>query len=341
MSERSPSADPQSTARFAARAFAVLAALTFCLIVVGALVRANDAGLACPDWPLCHGQAVPEFDLKIAFEWGHRIFAGAISLGLVALSWLGLRDPVLRGVLRPRLIFAWVLLATQVVFGGLTVLLLLAPWTVSVHLVLGNAFFVTLVWISRDLSEMALGPAERPPLPSPATAALAGIVASCLVLQIVLGGMVSSHYAGLACTDFPTCDGASMAPTFQGLVGVHVLHRLNGFALFFAFALMAAATWRRGRCGTLGATGLALVTAQIGAGAANVLLGLPQVLTAVHTALAAAIVLVTALLVREVAGLRVALPGRPVAPGASASGTLHGVAVGVEMGSPAATRLGK
>ena len=53
----------------------MVAGLTFCLIVVGALVRANDAGLACPDWPLCYGEFVPTFDLKVAFEWGHRVFA--------------------------------------------------------------------------------------------------------------------------------------------------------------------------------------------------------------------------------------------------------------------------
>ena len=61
-----------------ARGFTGIAFLTFCLIVVGALVRANDAGLACPDWPLCHGKVVPTFDLKVGFEWGHRVFAFAI-----------------------------------------------------------------------------------------------------------------------------------------------------------------------------------------------------------------------------------------------------------------------
>ena len=62
--------------------FAGLALLTLGLIVVGALVRAYDAGLACPDWPLCKGALVPGFDFKVAFEWGHRVFAAAISIGL-------------------------------------------------------------------------------------------------------------------------------------------------------------------------------------------------------------------------------------------------------------------
>ena len=40
-------------ARKLGRAFFALAALTYGLIVLGALVRAHGAGLACPDWPLC------------------------------------------------------------------------------------------------------------------------------------------------------------------------------------------------------------------------------------------------------------------------------------------------
>ena len=65
-----------------------------------------------------------------------------------------------------------------------------------------------------------------------------------MVLQFVLGGLVSSHYAGLACTTFPLCNGDSLAPTFTGPVGLHVLHRLNAYALCVAFALFA---WRAPR----------------------------------------------------------------------------------------------
>lgn len=299
--------------------FFVLSGLTFCLIVVGALVRAHDAGLSCPDWPLCHGQVVPSFDLKIAFEWGHRVFAGSISLGLVALSWLGLRSGAVKGPLRPRLAAAWVLLITQIVFGGLTVLLQLAPWTVSVHLILGNLFCLTLLWIGFDLREGFRAreragrggdaAVDEPTALSSSVPMFAAVAATALLLQIVLGGWVSSHYAGLACTRFPTCDGQAIVPTLHGPVGMHVLHRLNGFVLLGALAGLAWLTRRAGRVGRLALIATGLVVVQIVVGVANVLLELPISLTGLHTGLAAAIILTTGLLVRDVIAARALVPG--------------------------------
>ncbi len=293
-----PDNSPANLSRLS-RGFAVLAALTFCLIVVGALVRANGAGLACPDWPLCFGEVVPEFDLKVAFEWGHRVFASFVSLGLLVLSVMSWHLPPMRG----RLGAVWLLLAVQIVFGGLTVLLSLAPWTVTVHLILGNLFCLSLLWISRDLSE-DFG-ARRRALEIPAALGwLVMAVAVTVGLQMVLGGWVSSHYAGLACIDFPTCDGKEIVPTLEGGVGMHVLHRLNAFLLLALYAATAYFARGRRRIGVLAQFGLVLTLAQIGAGVANVLFLLPIPVTALHSALAAAIVLATAMLVREALGAR-------------------------------------
>ena len=281
-----------------ASGFAVLAVLTLGLIVVGALVRAFDAGLACPDWPLCKGALVPSFDFKVAFEWGHRVFAAAISLGLVGLTAGVWRTPSLWREMRTHLAWIWAVLLTQILFGGLTVLLLLAPWTVSVHLVLGNIFCVALLWTALDLREPSTA---RPPEAalSGSVASLIALVSLCLFLQIVLGGWVSSHYAGLACPNFPTCDGQSFVPTWQGLTGIHLLHRFNGFLLLGGFLALAASARGSGRVGMWSSVGLILVATQVCVGIANVLLQLPVAVTGLHSALAAAIIAVTAILVRE------------------------------------------
>ncbi len=288
-----------SATQWLAIGFSVLTGVTFCLIVLGASVRANDAGLACPDWPLCFGEFIPAINVKVAFEFGHRVLAGLVSTGLIVLSVLAWRQQSLRRLLAPRLVWVWLLLATQVAFGGLTVLLRLAPWTVSAHLILGNAFCLTLLWIARDLFEAGSEPVRRPSLRI-GVRVLACCVAGCLFLQLVLGGFVSSYYAGLACTTFPTCNGDVIAPTFSGVVGLHVFHRLNGFLLLSGYALLV---WRMrglGSLGRLAQMGLGLVIVQIGLGVADVLLEIPVEITALHTATAAIIVLTTATLMREV-----------------------------------------
>jgi cytochrome c oxidase assembly protein subunit 15 len=289
-----------------AHGFSLLGGFTYLLIVLGALVRANNAGLACPDWPLCFGELLPQLDLKVALEWGHRALAGSVTLGLVGLTWAARTRPEIWTRLRSRLAVNWALLATQIVFGGLTVLLLLAPWTVSVHLLLGNSFFAVLVWTALDLYQRDRPSLVPEPL-SPSTRVLTATTVTLLILQLALGGLVASHYAGLACSAFPTCNGDSIAPQLTGLVGLHVLHRLNGVALLSSFLLLALTTRRGDSVGQLARTGTRLVAVQMAIGVADVLLRLPVELTALHSAMAAAIALTTALLAREVVTARAEL----------------------------------
>jgi cytochrome c oxidase assembly protein subunit 15 len=295
---------PRST--LLSRGFVALTGATFVLMVLGSVVRAKGAGLSCPDWPLCFGQLIPQFNIQIVLEWGHRVFAGSVTLLLGLMSLRVVRDRGLRQAVGRSLAFAWVLLAVQVVLGGLTVLLLLAPWTVTGHLLVGSTFCATLLWIARDLSEGTHAQDPRP-LPFGVSVLLLG-VATVLLVQIALGGFVSSHVAGLACAHFPTCDGEAWAPSLHGLVGMHVLHRFGGYTVGLGFLALAIASRKHGRVGTLSRLGLRLVIVQIALGAANVVTRIPVEITALHSAVAAAIVLVTTLLVRDWVRSRSAVP---------------------------------
>jgi cytochrome c oxidase assembly protein subunit 15 len=303
-----PVGDEALRARRLARAAGALVALTTCLMVLGALVRAHGAGLACPDWPLCFGELVPRFDFHVAFEYGHRVLAGSVALLFTGLAAAVLRDPRLRPhLLRPTATAAG-LLALQVVLGGLTVLHLLAAWTVTAHLLVANAFNATLLVVVLRLRERAGPPAAalpeaaRTPARRPLRAA-----AGLLALQLALGGLVSSTYAGLACPAWPACSEGAWFPSFAGSVGLHLAHRWNAYLLL---AALAGAAWTaRGAAATgrLATLALALALAQTAVGVANVLLRIPVEVTGLHTLLAALLVLV---LTAALHGLRERGPGR-------------------------------
>ncbi len=284
----------QQRARRLARAFASVAALTYGLIVLGALVRAHGAGLACPDWPLCFGELVPRFDLRVAFEYSHRVAAGTISLLFLGCAVAALRDDAIRAASGRLLLVTAGVLGVQILLGALTVWHLLASWTVTAHLLTGNTFALCLAFTARRLHRLAAPPPPRPPVSRVVQIVLLA-TAVLLFCQMVLGGLVSSTYAGLACSEWPTCNGGVFFPSFEGALGIHLLHRLGAYSLV---TLIAVAAWLgRDQAGVAGWLRLAfaVVVAQVGVGVANVLLRLPVEVTGLHSALAAGLVLCVAL----------------------------------------------
>ena len=282
-----------------ARAFAVLACATYALIVLGALVRAHGAGLACPDWPLCFGAFVPRFDVKVAFEWGHRVSASAVSLGFVTLGVIAWRNPEARRAVRPKLLaVAAGLLALQVLLGALTVWRLLAAWSVTSHLLTGNAFAACLVLMSARLFDASSH--RTPPSHSGALRTAVTATSLLLVFQVALGGLVASRFAGLVCQEWPSCNDGEWFPAFEGALGLQITHRLVAYSL--ALAIGACALLGRGptRLARLLAAASGLVVAQIAVGVANVLLRLPVEVTGAHSALAAGLIATMTLALREV-----------------------------------------
>ena len=306
--------------------------LTFDLVLFGAFTRLTDSGLGCPDWPGCYGAASPigaKEDIHAAqtamptgpvtfskawIEMIHRYLAtgvGVLILVLTAVSWMERRRLSL-SPWWPTFTLFWVCL--QGAFGAWTVTLKLFPAIVTLHL-LGGLVLLAL------LRAQALRYAQADPvaplvpalLPSRTRWAM-GLVFALLWCQIALGGWVSTNYAVLACTDFPTCQGSwwpamnfhegfflwrelgegrsGASIPFDALTAIHYVHRLTAYAVFAALGWLA---WRLWSLPVLRGTArwiVALALWQLLTGLSNVLLDWPLLGAVGHTGGAAGLVLV-------------------------------------------------
>jgi cytochrome c oxidase assembly protein subunit 15 len=265
--------------------------LMFALIVVGSIVRTTGSGLSCPDWPLCHGRLIPPFDFNIWMEWLHRLIALMVGLLLFATAGLVLARRETRGRLGGLAALSVALYLSQALLGALTVWKLLDPSVVSGHLAVGLLLFAALVTIAvsagLEAAPDALAKAgPRAPDHLPWFAA-ATVLTWC---QAVLGGMVSTNHASLACPDWPACNG-EWFPPLTGLVGLQMAHRWTGYLLV---AVVIVVSLRAGRAGDrlvryAGHLLPRLVLLQVAIGVANVLLGIPVWVSALHLGNAALI----------------------------------------------------
>ena len=113
--------------------------------MLGGLVRHLDAGLACPDFPLCLGQVVPPLGQPlVALNFLHRVTALVIGIVVIAAALTVLRSPA-RGLVR-RLAGGtiWILLF-QIALGVTSVVAQLAVVPVSLHTLGAAALFVATV----------------------------------------------------------------------------------------------------------------------------------------------------------------------------------------------------
>lgn len=165
---------------------------TLFLMAVGSATRVMNAGLACPDWPLCYGVLVPrqQMNLQVFLEWFHRLAAssmGLFAIALVALSWWYRRS--IARWLPWASTFALGLIVFQGVLGGLTVTELLRFDIVTAHLATALLFFVTLTVMASFLTPyQGMGSVGQLPW--------IGLMAAVLVyLQSILGAVVASQWA--------------------------------------------------------------------------------------------------------------------------------------------------
>ncbi len=276
-----------------------LAAATFSLMVLGATVRVMDAGLACPDWPLCHGQWFPPFDpvlsddglgpiptpAQMNAEWYHRLLAAMVSFGLLALAPLAVRSRSRR--IRNLTVVSGALLFTQVLLGAATVLLGNIHYSVAIHLAFATAFLLTLIYIARAASPARSEGDDRQEVARPPK--LVGFNQAALVLlfaQLMVGAAIATTPgADLVCPSFPHCG----RPDYDGvgaLVHLQMTHRVLGLAFLAAsgIAIWLARGVRGERRWAMLVAGL--TTAQVVIGVFNVYLHVPHALSVTHLGVA-------------------------------------------------------
>ena len=311
--------------------------LTFDLVMFGAFTRLTDSGLGCPDWPGCYGNASPigareEISAaqdamptgpvthgKAWVEMIHRYLASAVGVLIIAINvgvWRQKRqwqregrtgdEPLHPGWAVATLV--WVCL--QGVFGAWTVTMKLFPAIVTLHLIGG---LVLLALLCAQAVRQVRTVQGVQPVQLPVNLRWAMVAALALVwIQVALGGWVSTNYAVLACTTFPTCQGSWWPAmdfaqalqiwrplglladgshiSFEALTAIHYTHRLMAYVVILALAGLwmamrhAPALSRQRRL--LGF----FAVLQVLTGLSNVVLDWPLVAAVLHTGGAAALV---------------------------------------------------
>jgi fused signal recognition particle receptor len=242
--------------------FSVVLALI--VIVAGSYVRLSGAGLGCPDWPGCYGQAIP-FDLAqdrvsdhddfralaakafpeqtpdIAKAWkemSHRYLAATLGMAVLVLALLCWCEQQNRPALIAGSLGLMILVGLQAALGMWAVKLHVMPVVVTGHLLLGMMTFWLLFWLYLRVNPKAL-----PTVLGNGLTWFARVAMGVVFLEIILGGWVSANYAALACSGFPQCND-SWWPTADYRTALDLFSGLDtGYTGVIAFDAQVAANW--------------------------------------------------------------------------------------------------
>jgi heme A synthase len=301
--------------------------LSLVLITLGGVVHNTESSLACPDWPLCFGQLLPEMKGGVAIEHSHRLLAS-----LVGLLTVGILVVVERRRSEYSDIVVWARLAlglvlAQGLLGGITVLWKLPTLISTAHLATSMAFYCVLLLMAVRSTKAArvLACNVEPLAASPLRWLVVAGVA--VYLQMILGALVrhtgSGAAAGLGASSVWT--GIDLGGGEKDLWpsdGPGRLNMAHRYAALLVFGIVVAAsrrafTYARARADAIGqrlaAAAILLTASQMLLGAASLWRFLSIPLVTAHLTVAALVLSALLLLRMRLARVPVTFAGTSVA----------------------------
>jgi cytochrome c oxidase assembly protein subunit 15 len=173
-----------------------IAFVTLLVIVAGALVTSEDAGLSVPDWPTSYGHLVkwPPLFTGVVYEHSHRVIAWFTGLCTIVIAfWTWFVDR--RRWMKYLAFGALGTIIAQGILGGVTVLHFLPPAVSTAHAAVGQTFFCIAVAIAvftgrRWVEEVPQTIADHG---HPKLLVLCWYSILILYIQLIFGGMFRHH----------------------------------------------------------------------------------------------------------------------------------------------------
>jgi len=270
------------------------------LVAIGGATRVMEAGLACPDWPLCYGRFLPgqQMNVQVFLEWFHRLDAFVVGVALLVFVGVGV---ALRRRLPTWLPWMAALALGLVVFqgalGALTVTHLLASPLVTAHLATALVLVSLVSGIYQRLAMMPKLLDPFPPVPR-WWQALAALALTLVFGQCLLGGLMASQWAADQC--LAAGEGCSWLLAHRQLA----LGAAGGVALMAATAPLLPRGLGHLQGLAFGAIGLVALQIGLGIWTLTLQLAVPAVTVAHQLVAALLVALLSAVLARALGPLQ-------------------------------------
>lgn len=192
-------------------------------VTLGAIVRVTDSGLACPDWPLCYGKLIPEFDFNILMEYTHRLSASLLMLTIFSTTFISYKILKHNKIAIFAITGASITVICAAIFGGITVISKLDWWSVPSHLALAEILILflsilnTAIWFG-DFNNHSIWKN----LHIKHRIMLSTTLLSIFIL-IVYGAIMVAKGYGSSCGTWPLCNG-ELIPTRLPMI-INASHR--------------------------------------------------------------------------------------------------------------------